>query len=62
MEFENTELYKILTELKNEVIYIWYGDEFNFLLQADSFEGLLNSIHGKIMDVNGEIYISYNKR
>jgi hypothetical protein len=62
IKFEDTELYKILTLLKNEVIYIWHGSEFNFLLQADSFEELLNSIHGKLMDENGEIYIGYNSK
>jgi len=62
IKFEDTELNKILTELKNEVIYIWHGSEFSFLIDVGSFEGLLNSIREKIMDENGEIYIGYHKR
>jgi hypothetical protein len=62
IKFENTELYKILNELKNEVIYIRYGSEFNFLLKVGSFEGLLDSIHRKLMDVNVEIYIGYHSK
>jgi hypothetical protein len=61
IKFENTELYKILNELKNEVIYIWHGSEFALLEKIESFEGLINNIHRKIM-YNTEIYIEYNTR
>jgi hypothetical protein len=56
---ENTELYKILNELKNEKIYIWSGSEFNLLADCKSFEGLINYIH-ELINENKVINLVYN--
>jgi len=59
--FEDTELFKILIELKNEIIFIWTGNEFNLLGQVEGFENLINNIHRNIIDKNNKINLSYYK-
>ena len=61
INFEDTELYKILNELKNEVIFIWTGSEFNLSGQVEGFENLINNIHRNIIDKNIKINLSYYK-
>ena len=62
IKFENTELYKILNELKDERIYIWSGSEFNYLGLCESFDELLKHIHLRLMDKDSGINLSFHKK
>jgi len=62
IKFEETELYKILNELKDETIFIWSGREFNYLGLCESFDELLKHIHLKLMDKDTEINASFHNK
>jgi peroxiredoxin family protein len=60
IKIENTNLYKILYELKNEEIILWYSCEYiDDLSKIKIFDELIEEIKESLQSGFGEIYVHY---
>lgn len=56
-----TELFKILQQIQNEEIYMWYGAEYDDLDSIESFETLIIAMSKGLSISSGELFLHYKK-
>jgi|GEM_PF-1343557 len=56
---EKTELYSLLFILRNEEVFLWYGNESNNLDDVFTFDELISCTKKSLLEYSGEIYVHY---